>query len=52
MQNYIVALEKGDVVVLGTDGLFDNLFEHQIVEVVDAFKEGRRAAPKVDLCVG
>eukprot|EP00246_Nothoceros_aenigmaticus_P016696 TRINITY_DN776_c0_g1_i5.p1 TRINITY_DN776_c0_g1~~TRINITY_DN776_c0_g1_i5.p1 ORF type:complete len:386 (+),score=52.01 TRINITY_DN776_c0_g1_i5:93-1250(+) len=45
--NYVVPVERGDVIVLGTDGLFDNLFENQIVDVVEVFKEGRGAGPKV-----
>ncbi|BBN18618.1 protein phosphatase PTC7 [Marchantia polymorpha subsp. ruderalis] len=32
---YRVPVEKGDVIILGSDGLFDNLFENQIVEIVD-----------------
>lgn len=30
-------VEKGDVVVLGTDGLFDNVMDHEIAEEVLAF---------------
>ncbi|XP_043694092.1 probable protein phosphatase 2C 55 [Telopea speciosissima] len=29
-----VAVEDGDVIVAGTDGLFDNLFEENIIEIV------------------
>lgn len=29
-------LEKGDVLLLGTDGLFDNLFDHQIIKFLSA----------------
>jgi serine/threonine protein phosphatase PrpC len=28
-------LQEGDKIVLGTDGLFDNLFDHEILEVVN-----------------
>lgn len=31
-----VPLERGDVVVLGSDGLFDNLWDRELVELVDA----------------
>lgn len=34
-------ISAGDVVVLGSDGLFDNMFAHQIASIV---REGRRAA--------
>jgi protein phosphatase PTC7 len=27
-------LESGDVIIMGTDGLFDNLFDHQLVKLV------------------
>lgn len=32
------AVEEGDVVVLGTDGLFDNLTEKQIIDEVSKLK--------------
>ena len=32
------AVEEGDVVVLGTDGLFDNLTEKQMIDEVSKLK--------------
>ena len=34
MQLYDVELESGDVVVFGSDGLFDNVWDHDIAAVV------------------
>ena len=31
---YPVALERGDTVLLGTDGVFDNLYKNEIIEIV------------------
>ncbi|KAA8545648.1 hypothetical protein F0562_020901 [Nyssa sinensis] len=33
-QVFKVAVRPGDVIVVGTDGLFDNMFDHQIEDVV------------------
>lgn len=32
---YEIPLEEGDVVILATDGLFDNLWDEQLLELVD-----------------
>jgi len=40
----IADVESGDVVVLGTDGLFDNLFDADIIKVVSS--SGQQAHPK------
>lgn len=34
LQVYHVILEEGDVVIAATDGLFDNLYEKEIVSIV------------------
>lgn len=40
-QNFVVKLQAGDVIVAGTDGLFDNVFSHQITSLLrDAKEEG------------
>ena len=36
---YTLKLELGDVVVTGTDGIFDNLFNHEIHAIVTAYKK-------------
>lgn len=33
----MIPLRPGDVVIAGTDGIFDNLFEEEIVRVVEGF---------------
>ncbi|WWC85491.1 uncharacterized protein L201_000355 [Kwoniella dendrophila CBS 6074] len=33
-QRYDIAVKKGDVVILGSDGLMDNLFDEDILEIV------------------
>ncbi|CAG9576722.1 conserved hypothetical protein [Leishmania major strain Friedlin] len=30
----LIPVEKGDIVVMGTDGIFDNLYPHRIVELI------------------
>lgn len=34
LQIYHVNLEEGDVIITATDGLFDNLYEKEIVAIV------------------
>ncbi|KAJ0987370.1 hypothetical protein J5N97_005726 [Dioscorea zingiberensis] len=34
IQDYAIALEEGDVIVTGTDGLFDNIYEQEIAAIV------------------
>ncbi|WWC67154.1 uncharacterized protein I206_101061 [Kwoniella pini CBS 10737] len=36
-QRYDVSIKKGDVVILGSDGLMDNLFDEEILEIVLQF---------------
>lgn len=33
-QGYKIDLDEGDVIVIATDGLFDNLYEHEIASIV------------------
>jgi hypothetical protein len=35
--NYHLRVREGDLVILGTDGIFDNLFEDEILEIVKNF---------------
>ncbi|GAB4813840.1 hypothetical protein N2152v2_000886 [Parachlorella kessleri] len=44
-RQYEVAVQDGDVVVLGSDGLFDNLWEDDLVALVQARLEDLTAAP-------
>lgn len=34
LQSFTVAVEKGDIVIMGSDGLFDNLFDKEILSIV------------------
>jgi hypothetical protein len=42
-----VVLQEGDIIVLGTDGLFDNLFDDQIVEIVTQGRHEKRNADEM-----
>lgn len=32
-------LIEGDIIVMGSDGLFDNVFDHEIVSTISRYKE-------------
>ena len=34
-------INDGDIVIWATDGLFDNLFTHEIIKIVDSFMSGK-----------
>ncbi|RLN07133.1 putative protein phosphatase 2C 71 [Panicum miliaceum] len=34
VQNYSIDLEEGDVIVAATDGLFDNVYEHELAAII------------------
>ena len=36
---YTFNLKDGDIVITATDGLFDNLFRHEILSIVSEFKK-------------
>mmetsp|Transcript_10794 Transcript_10794/g.18100 ORF Transcript_10794/g.18100 Transcript_10794/m.18100 type:complete len:118 (+) Transcript_10794:180-533(+) len=36
---YNLELQEDDVIVTGTDGLFDNLFTHEIISIVHQYKQ-------------
>lgn len=38
-QEYDIQVHKNDVVILGSDGIWDNLFEKQIIEIVDSVQK-------------
>jgi serine/threonine protein phosphatase PrpC len=33
-QNYTIDLKEGDAIVTATDGLFDNVYEHEIAGII------------------
>ena len=35
---YTIQIKPNDVIISGTDGLFDNLFVHEILSIVQRFK--------------
>ncbi|OEL14789.1 putative protein phosphatase 2C 71 [Dichanthelium oligosanthes] len=34
VQNYTIELEEGDAIVTATDGLFDNVYEHEVAAII------------------
>ncbi|GAX73580.1 hypothetical protein CEUSTIGMA_g1031.t1 [Chlamydomonas eustigma] len=44
---YRVPLQPGDIVVAGSDGLWDNAFEHEIIEAVTTNADAQQAANKL-----
>lgn len=37
--DYTIELKDGDIVVSATDGVFDNLFQHEILTMVTEYKK-------------
>lgn len=37
--NYQLRVREGDLLILGTDGIFDNLFEEEILDIVKNFTQ-------------
>jgi serine/threonine protein phosphatase PrpC len=37
-EEYTFELQDGDIIVSATDGIFDNLFSHEILQIVKTFK--------------
>lgn len=48
LQVYDFQVEKNDVVILGSDGIFDNLFEGQLIAVVNSVQQNG-GGPEVGL---
>ena len=36
---YTIELKDGDIVVSATDGVFDNLFQHEVLTMIKDYKE-------------
>ena len=49
IQAYKIDLDEGDVIVTATDGLFDNLYDHEIVAIVSESLEAG-VEPQVPPC--
>lgn len=49
-QGYKIALDEGDVIVTGTDGLFDNLYEQEIASIVSKSLEAN-LKPQVEYVI-
>lgn len=39
MQVTSVDIVKGDIIVMGSDGLFDNVFDHEIISTIANHKD-------------
>jgi serine/threonine protein phosphatase PrpC len=37
--DYTIELKDGDIIVSATDGVFDNLFQHEILTMVTEYKK-------------
>lgn len=44
--NYQLRVREGDLMILGTDGIFDNLFEEEILEIVKVFTRSNQQRTK------
>jgi serine/threonine protein phosphatase PrpC len=44
--NYQLRVREGDLLILGTDGIFDNLFEEEILEIVKNFTQSNQQKTK------
>lgn len=38
---YNCEVQPGDIVVCATDGVFDNLFNHEVLEIIKKYKDER-----------
>ena len=38
---YNCEVQLGDIVVCATDGVFDNLFNHEVLEIIKKYKDER-----------
>ena len=36
---YVVDLKDGDIIVSATDGVFDNLFQHEVLSIVKDYRK-------------
>lgn len=46
MQRITVAVKRGDLVVLGTDGLFDNMFDDELAGVIASSRKKGEESPE------
>lgn len=53
MQRFCVTVEKGDIVILASDGLFDNLYDEDILDIVrhhvsaHTIQSGKNKVPRI-----
>ena len=40
-EKYQVQIELGDVIITATDGVYDNLFNREILEIIESYKRER-----------
>jgi protein phosphatase PTC7 len=46
-ERHSIDVQEGDIIVLGTDGLFDNLFDEQIIKIVKSNPNPKTIANKI-----
>jgi serine/threonine protein phosphatase PrpC len=46
---YTCEAQVGDIVVCATDGVFDNLFNHEVLEIIKRFKESQYSKKQVEM---
>ena len=39
LKKYVVDLKDGDIIVSATDGVFDNLFQHEVLSIVKDYRK-------------
>ena len=46
-QKYDINLNLGDIIITATDGVFDNLFNREILDIIERYKRERYAEKKL-----
>lgn len=39
---YQIHMQDQDIIIAGTDGLFDNLFKHELLDIVSTYKSRQK----------
>ena len=46
-QEYTLKVQRGDIIVMGSDGLFDNVFDEDILDIVNSFGSKKKQNPQL-----
>ena len=46
-QEYTLKIQRGDIIIMGSDGLFDNVFDEDILDIVNSFESKKRFNPQL-----